>query len=733
MPKNSLTIRLTEAAVFLRTTENNARRRSPANDPADAPPSMLRGLLTLNIVKPVKITSIDLELQAKTSTSWPEGIGARRVDVQEEHKVFSESTVYFRAGPAPRRTASVGPGVLPWHEDDYPFEHTSLPETPRLHDDPQPSPRPSARAARRVSADSSYFHHTSIHESHDHPGPPIPPYSSLPTPPSTSNDASPRRSLSHLMRVDGDPAQTLEDFRNALRLGLSPARSGAGDRSPGPLRSSASSSFREHESSLSRRPSIDTLEEADERHIPGNSSPSRAEHRGRHARFSLTSVSNALMDAVRSGSPKTRSSKEREEHEDSARRGRTREKGALSEEGGPSKERHAHLNLHSHTIGRTFGLREEGKGKDKAEGWKEFKKGTYTFPISFAIPANAPPTMECPFGTVVWRLKAHVHRPGAFALRMTAVREVIVIAAPTEDDTEDTENIVVERHWEQQLQYLISIAGRSFPIGGIVPVTFTMMPMTKVKIHRLSIYLEEKVEYYSQMKRIARSDPIMRIQLLAIKYDDKTGGHILPLESNDVDALKKSPLLAFTAPGDDLSELASEWMGPGPWTFHQDLRLPSSCGVLRFTNKNKRSNMCVTHLLKCVMRVERGDNEAMDMNTGKRKLFDIVVQTPVHILSCRCNPEWMSLPRYSASFEDPESVAPNCPCNVQRRTGLERILSRQSTDSSASAAETSPVHATMPSLRNVDSLFARNTQFERLVSGQESELGEAPPAYVTVA
>jgi hypothetical protein len=74
--------------------------------------------------------------------------------------------------------------------------------------------------------------------------------------------------------------------------------------------------------------------------------------------------------------------------------------------------------------------------------------------------------MECLYGTVKWRLKANVHRPGAFSPRMTAAREVIVIAAPTDDDTEDTENIVVERHWEQQLQYLISIAGRSFPVGG---------------------------------------------------------------------------------------------------------------------------------------------------------------------------------------------------------------------------------------------------------------------------
>ncbi|KAJ7782650.1 hypothetical protein B0H16DRAFT_1670974 [Mycena metata] len=701
MVKNTLTIRLTEAAVFLRTDENRARRRQ--NHDGIDQPGMLRGLLTLTIVKPIRITSIDLELQARSSTSWPEGIGARRIDVQEDHKLFSENIVFFRAGPAPRRNASVGPGVDPAHDDDFLYD-SSQPATPR-HDEFQPPL--SERAARRVSADSSYFHNLVSDE------PPIPPYTSLPSTPTSSSHTSP--SGPHLTHLGDDPAHALEDFRNALRAGLSSSHSISGDRSPNPIPSSASS-FYERDESLSGRPSMD-LPEIDEsrpdalsgsrspsRVASGSNSPSRADARGRRARFSLTSVSSILRDVVHS----PRVSKERS---DSTARGRTREKAAVREAECTSKERTV--------LEKLTAMKEDAKNKEKSDSWKEFKKGTYTFPISFAIPPHSPPSMECNYGTVVWRLKANAHRPGAFASRLHAAREVIVIAAPMEDDGEENENIVVERHWEQQLQYLISISGRSFPVGGVVPVSFTFMPMAKVKIHRVAIHLEEKVEYYSQMKRVARADPVFRLQLLSIKNDDKNGGPILPLDSNDVDALKKSPLLALTEPGDDLSELASEWMGPGPWTFHQELQLPRSCARLRFTNKNKRSNMTVTHLLKCVMRVERGDDSAIDAKTGKRKLFDIVVQTPVHILSCRCNPEWMSLPQYSASFEDPAGVAPICPCEIVRRGGLERMITHHSSDSTASAAETSPIPGAMPSLRNTDSLFARNAL----------ELGEAPPAY----
>ncbi|KAJ7209767.1 hypothetical protein GGX14DRAFT_535060 [Mycena pura] len=667
MPKNTLTISLNEAAVFLRTNENNARRSNHANPlQPDPRPSMLRGLLTLTVGIPIKVTSIDLELQAKTSSSWPDGLGGRRVEVQEEHKIFSDSIVFFRAGPAPRRTASVGPGVHPWHDDDY-IPEPSTPDTPH-HDDIQSSRPARPTSSRRVSADFSYFRNHSAYE-HEHVLS-IPPYTPLPSPPSSSSHTSPAQSSGHLVRGDEDPAHALEDFRNALRTSLMPlSRSEAGDHSPGAVRSSGSS-LRDVDRSLSRRPSIETLAEVDE--DPGRSSPNRADARGRRPRFNLSSVSSVLKEVVRSSSPRTHFSKDQD---DSVRRGRT-----------------------------------------------------YTFPISFAIPSNAPPTMECLFGTVVWRLKAIVHRPGALVSRMTAMSQVVVIAAPMEDDTEDTESVVVERQWEQQLQYVISISGRSFPVGGVIPMSITMMPLAKVKIHRLSVYLEEKTEYYSQMKRVVRTDPVMRVQLLSIKHDDKMGGPILPLDSNDVDALTTTPLLALTVPGDNLSELASYWMGLGPWTFHQELQLPPSCRILHFTNKNKRSNICVTHLLKCVIRLERGDDVAVDPKTGKRKLFDIVVQTQVHILSCWCNPEWMSLPRYSASFEDPSGVARSCPCKAQPG-GLERTVTHHSTDSTSSVAEVNAAPVTMPSPRSEDTLFARNTLFERLVSGQESELGEAPPAY----
>ena len=143
----------------------------------------------------------------------------------------------------------------------------------------------------------------------------------------------------------------------------------------------------------------------------------------------------------------------------------------------------------------------------------------------------------------------------------------------------------------------------------------------------------ERTDYFTGAKRIARTDPIRRISLLSLKSNSKEDGPILPLISDDPEAFKRSPFFTTLNEGDDPSAVAANLMGPGPWTFQHELCLPTSCTQLHFSNKNRRAYILITHTLKVVFRVERGDDEYVDQKSGKRKLFDIVVQTPVHILS----------------------------------------------------------------------------------------------------
>ncbi|KAI0919041.1 hypothetical protein AcV5_002059 [Taiwanofungus camphoratus] len=674
--KTSLDIRLAESVVFLRAGDATGRYRSIL---ADAPPGMLRGLLTLTLAKPTRISSIEIELVGKTSTAWPEGVGARRSEISEEHEVYSQSYVLFRAGSGSvpfsnRRTLSVGPGLALDHDDDDGSDHSSeQPHDERRGRDSGAPLAPLNRHPRRhQSVDQTHFQRGFVsHRENDRV--PVSPHSPLYSPPYSLESAqfplSPSASISQRMDTvvespvgESQLSQDFEESRRTLRNEFETDHNGSPSirpvRSHSRQNGSSASSLRQ-DGLYSHRPSLD--DERPEFQLGSSTGPaqlrsqsrSTVDHHGRESsrssdvrdpgaadergrknkRFSFASVSNALLDVVRDHvRSRSRSSALDLEGDVTPPRGRTRERSLEGEEHEEDMPHHKDWPTLGR-VGEVLGL-EADDHKENGDGWKEFRKGVYTYPISFAIPATSPPSLHCDYGSVTWKLKACAHRPGTFTSKLTAAHEITLVACPSEDDTEESESIIVERQWDTQMQYLITISGRSFAIGGVMPVSITFMPWTKMKIHRISVMLEERVDYWTQFKRVVRSDPVVRVALLSLKPTLKDGLAILPLNPDEPKAFERSPFSDLVRPGDDIGEYASNLMGPGPWIIRKDVQLPKSGeNKLHFTNKNRRSNISVSHILKIVFRVERGDDSAVDPQTGKRKLFDIVVQTPVHILS----------------------------------------------------------------------------------------------------
>ncbi|KAL7424873.1 hypothetical protein Q5752_000559 [Cryptotrichosporon argae] len=410
-----------------------------------------------------------------------------------------------------------------------------------------------------------------------------------------------------------------------------------------------------------------------------------------------------------------------------------------------------------------------GKGEheedDGEHNWKEFKKGTYNYPISFSIPPTAPPSIHAEFGTVVYRLKATVVRVGALTPNLVEDVEVTMIACPQEDDLEETDNVVVERAWEDQMRYQVALSGKAFPIGGTIPLSLRIMPLLKCKVHRLTVALEEKTDYYAMNRKVARHETPRRFNLMAIRNVDKDKkdlpGPLLPIISDLPTAAADSPVapLARTAarnnpreleeysssnPEDDV--LATLLEPLGPWHLEKDLVIPDCLSRIKFTTKHDSTNITVAHWLKVTIRVERGDDVAVDAK-GKRKQFDIIIETPIKILDCRVNTQWNSLPSYAANAEMPPLATNSCAVHG-RNTALPRPAA-----SSASSAPGAPQatartvglppfvppapaptaaaghHAPHAHGGDEDTLLERNLVYDRLMSGQETEMGEEPPSY----
>jgi len=128
-------------------------------------------------------------------------------------------------------------------------------------------------------------------------------------------------------------------------------------------------------------------------------------------------------------------------------------------------------------------------------------------------------------------------------------------------------------------------------------------------------------------------------------------------------------------------------------------------------------------------------------------MFDIVVQTPVHILSCLCNNANTLLPRYTETL-DATTIPTHeiCPCPIKRPNHHQghnshaphassshphdpTVLERTQSADSAESADGGLGLGLARVGTGTETLYDRNVVFERLITGQQSRSGEAPPAY----
>lgn len=150
--------------------------------------------------------------------------------------------------------------------------------------------------------------------------------------------------------------------------------------------------------------------------------------------------------------------------------------------------------------------------------------------------------------------------------------------------------------------------------------------------------------------RITRSEGIRRYQLLSIRHPQslsnvrtvaRNAPPLLPVATDDSNS-SEAVLLEYADPPLSLAgeqsecerkaEALAHLLSPdGPWHLHGVIRVPQT--YLHVSHKHPHSFVSIKHALKVVMRVERGGDESVDPKTGKKKQFDIIIETPVHILS----------------------------------------------------------------------------------------------------
>ncbi|CAL3969236.1 unnamed protein product [Diplocarpon coronariae] len=312
----------------------------------------------------------------------------------------------------------------------------------------------------------------------------------------------------------------------------------------------------------------------------------------------------------------------------------------------------------------------------RQKGYKTFYPGIYEYNFELPIDNNSPESLDVKMAYVRWNLEAVVRRAGTFKADIIGNKEIPVIRSPSEDSLELVEPISISRRWEDQLYYEIMISGKTFPLGSKIPIAFKLMPLAKVQVHKIKVYVSETVEYHAKNKKVTRREPQRKILLfeksagkpLAKEYQTSVvrttrGGEQSQQEraSNRNSALNTRQMEAARAgvEPEPLPDQTENMLGDidlglsnllGSTEMEMEVQLPT-CETMAKDATKKLTHACtwknvdVHHWIKIVLRISRLDAE--DPTGKKRRHFEISIDSPISLLNCRATQANLALPSYT--------------------------------------------------------------------------------------
>ncbi|KAJ9202462.1 hypothetical protein DTO164E3_1051 [Paecilomyces variotii] len=296
--------------------------------------------------------------------------------------------------------------------------------------------------------------------------------------------------------------------------------------------------------------------------------------------------------------------------------------------------------------------------------YRLFPPGDYIYNFEFPIDGSLPETIKSELGFVRYDLEAIVERSGAFRPNLLGTIEIPVIRTPAEGSLEQVEPIAISRNWEDQLHYDIVISGKSFPLGSQVPIAFKLTPLAKVECHRIKVYVTENIQHWTSDKSVHRFQPAKKVLLFEKRADSASvstypGSNMRVTAGGGIDWDHREA----AARGEEfidrnrtslLGDLAND-TGVGPTEMEFNVQLPS-CHQMKSRDESQRlhfdttyENIQINHWIKIVMRLSKVDEK----DPTKRRHFEISIDSPFHILSCKATQANIYLPAYSSPSSDP--------------------------------------------------------------------------------
>lgn len=315
----------------------------------------------------------------------------------------------------------------------------------------------------------------------------------------------------------------------------------------------------------------------------------------------------------------------------------------------------------------------QGLQAQQQRNYRMFPVGDYLYSFEFPIDGSLPETIKTDLGFVRYDLEAIVERSGAFRPNLLGTMEIPVIRTPAEGSLEQVEPIAISRNWEDQLHYDIVISGKSFPMGSQIPIAFKLTPLAKVECHRIKVYVTENIQHWTADKSVHRLQPAKKVLLFEKRAESAStstypGSSMRVTAGGGIDwdhraAAARGEEIVDRSRTNLLGNLATE-TGVGPTEMEFNVQLPS-CHEMKGRDEAQRlhfdttyENIQINHWIKIVLRLSKVD----ERDPTKRRHFEISIDSPFHILSCKATHANIYLPAYTRPAAEPEPPAQEFEC-----------------------------------------------------------------------
>ncbi|KAF3483186.1 arrestin-related trafficking adapter [Arthroderma uncinatum] len=288
--------------------------------------------------------------------------------------------------------------------------------------------------------------------------------------------------------------------------------------------------------------------------------------------------------------------------------------------------------------------------------YKTFPPGEYMYNFEIPMEHQYPETVKWDNASVKYELEAVIERAGAFRPNLVGIKEIPLIRTPGEDCLEHVEPIAISRTWDNKLHYDVVITGKSFPLGSKIPVAIKLTPISKVGCHRVSVFLTEKVQLWAHDRKVhcVASDKVLLL------FEKRAGIPCRSVYPGGTMRLSSGGGQAITPNGEDvvggtmnfLGDTNHESFGMGTTELECEVQLPSCPVMKRVTEASLRlhcdvqySSIEISHSVKVVFRLSKPDGSPYPK---RRRQFDISIDSPLGITSCKASASNIYLPAYNS-------------------------------------------------------------------------------------